>query len=123
MRVQAASVASPSAVGTATVTIVPLPDPPVISAVTPASGRAGTAVAVTLTGANFTTGSTVMLSGSGVGAGGVTFVSHTKITATFTIAPTAAIGTRSVTVTTVGGTSAPQSFTVTSSVPVPPPSR
>ena len=116
--VQAASAVSPSAIGTATVTVTAPPAAPVLSSIAPNSGTQGTSVAVTLTGSNFQAGATVAIGGTGVSATGVTVVSATQITATFVIAATAATGAHSVTVTTSAGTSAAQSFTVNAPAPV-----
>lgn len=113
--VQAASSVSPSAIGTATVTVT-IPKP-VLSSIAPNSGTQGTAVTVTLNGSNFQAGATVAIGGSGVTVSNVTVASATKITATFTIGSAAATGARNVTVTTGGGASASQSFTVTSAKP------
>ena len=110
--VQAASTVSPSAIGTALVTVTSPPIAPILSSIAPNSGIQGTKVAVTLAGSNFQSGATVAVSGTGVSATGITVVNSTQITATFVIAATASTGAHSVTVTTGGGTSAPQSFTV-----------
>ncbi len=88
------------------------PPPPTLISVSPASGVQGGSVPVTLTGANFVSGATVASSNPGVTASGVTVVSPTQLTATFTIAVNAALGTANVTVTTSGGTSAAVAFTV-----------
>jgi hypothetical protein len=65
----------------------------------------GTTVAVTLTGSNFTTGSTVA-AGTGITVSGVTIVSSTQITANFAISASATtgIGAHNVTVTNASGT-------------------
>ena len=73
----------------------------------------GTTVAVTLTGTNFVVGATTV----NVGGGGVTVTnvivgSSTSLTASFVLDPAAAEGPRLVTVTTAGGTSGPQAFTI-----------
>jgi hypothetical protein len=84
------------------------PPAPTLTAISPVSGLRGTAVPVTLTGTNFTaTGTTVAVAGGGVTVSGVNVVSATQITATFTIAANASLtpATRTVTVTTPGGTS------------------
>jgi hypothetical protein len=111
--VQAASVVSPSAVGTATVTVTTPSIAPVLSSIAPNSGTMGTNVAVTLTGSNFQQGATtVAIGGTGVSATNVTVSGSTQMAATFLIAATASPGAHSVTVTTSAGTSAAQSFTV-----------
>jgi hypothetical protein len=84
-----------------------------LTSISPASGVQGTTVPVTLTGTNFVAGSTVTVSNPGIAVSGVTVVSATEITATFTIAPSAALGAANVSVTTGGGTSGTVSFTVT----------
>jgi hypothetical protein len=115
--VQAASAVSPSANGTAIVTITTPPLAPVLSSIAPSSGTQGTSVPVTLNGSNFQAGATVAVGGTGVSATGVTVVSSTRITATFVIAATASTGAHSVTVTTNAGNSGSQSFTVNAPVP------
>jgi hypothetical protein len=114
--VQAASSVSPSAVGTATVTVTAPSTVPVLSSIAPSSGTQGTNVSVTLAGSNFQPGVTVSVGGAGVSATSVALVSSTLITATFSIAATAATGAHSVTATTTAGTSAAQPFGVTAPV-------
>jgi len=111
--VQAASAATPSAVGSATVTINNVTQPaPVLNSIAPNSGAQAASVAVTLTGSNFQAGATVTISGSGVSVSNVTVVSATQITATFTITSNASTGGRAVSVKTAAGTSGTQTFTV-----------
>ena len=69
------------------------------------------------TGTNFISGTSVNVANAGIVVSGVTVGNSTQITATFTIAATAAAGPTNVTVTTPGGTSGPLSFTVGSVVP------
>ena len=99
---------SPSAIGSATVTVT-APSQPVLSSIAPGSGNQGASVAVTLTGSNFAAGATLAIGGTGVSASNVMVVSATKITATFVIAATAATGAHSV---TVNGASGAVNFTV-----------
>lgn len=87
--------------------------PPTLAAISPASGVAGSTVAVTLTGTNFASGATVAASGSGITVSGVTVVSPTKLTANLAIASTAAVGARNITVTQGSATTSPVVFTVT----------
>jgi hypothetical protein len=87
---------------------------PTLSAIAPSSGIQGAAVAVTLTGTNFATGSTISLSGTGVTVNNVMVASSTSITATFTIAATAPTGAQNVTVTSRSKISGSQAFTVNS---------
>lgn len=99
--VQAASTVSPSAIGSATVTVT-APSKPVLSSIVPSSGAQGSNVTVTLTGSNFVSGATLTIGGTGMSASNVTVVSSTKITANFVIAATASTGAHSVAIN--GGT-------------------
>ena len=77
-------------------------------------------MAVTLTGTNFVVGATtVNVSGAGVTVTNVVVGSATSLTASFVIDPAAAVGARTVTVTTAGGTSGAQTFTINLPRPVP----
>lgn len=91
------------------------PPAPTLTSIGPTSGVQGNTVSVTLTGTNFVSGATVAVSGSNVTVSNVTVVSATSITADFVIASTAAAGARNVTVTTSGGTSGAQTFTINAS--------
>ena len=94
------------------------PVAPTLTSVAPNQGTQGTTVAVTLTGTNFVVGATtVAVSGAGVTVTGVTVGSSTSLTANFVLDGTAALGARTVTVTTACGTSGPQTFTVNLPVP------
>ena len=108
---RAVSVTNNSATTNAvTLTIV---DPaPTIASISPASGSVGFNVEVTITGTNFTSGSTVAISGGDVTIAFVTVVNSTTITATFQIGQFAAGGARHVTVTTADGTSNAVTFTI-----------
>ncbi len=86
--------------------------PPTLTSISPNSGVQGQSVPVTLTGTNFVAGATIGVGGAGVTVSNTTVVSVTQITATFTVASNAATGARNITVTTSGGTSSPQTFTV-----------
>jgi hypothetical protein len=91
------------------------PPAPTLTTIAPNSGVRGTSPTVTLTGTNFTaTGTTVAVAGGGVTVSGVTVVSATQVTATFAIAANASLtpATRTVTVTTPGGTSGGVTFTL-----------
>jgi hypothetical protein len=110
--VQAASTVSPSAIGSATVTVTAPPVAPVLTSISPNGGMQGTSVAVTLNGTNFLPATTIAVSGTGVSVTGVSVVSSAKLTATFVIAATAASGARSVTAATTAGSSAALPFTV-----------
>ena len=103
--------AGANAVQSFTLTVVN-PAGPTLASVSPNSGTRGTSVPVTLTGSNFASGTTLAVSGTGVTVGGVTILSPTTITATFTISTSATVSARSVTVKNAGGTSNSQTFTV-----------
>lgn len=86
---------------------------PTLTSLSPNNGNVGVVTNVTLNGTNFVNGSTtISISGSGVSAFNVVFVSVTQITADFGVAPGTASGPRTVTVSTPDGTSGPQTFTV-----------
>src|SRR6202030_2423150 len=85
---------------------------PTLSAISPNSGVQGQGVAVTLAGTNFIAGATIGVSGAGITVSNTTVAGATQITATFTIAGNAATGAQNITVTTSGGTSGAQAFTV-----------
>jgi len=98
---------------TSTTTTTPTPT---LSALSPVTGVQGATVPVTLTGTNFIVGgTTVVVSGTGVTVTGVSASTTTSATATFQIAATAPVGPYNVTVTTSGGTSNTQTFTLTAS--------
>ncbi len=85
---------------------------PTLTAINPTQGFLGTTVSVTLAGTNFVGGMSVNISGTLVTVSNVVVSSSTQATADFTVAFGAAAGSRSVTVTTAGGTSSPATFTV-----------
>jgi YVTN family beta-propeller protein len=93
-------------------TFTVLPPGPTITSLSATAGVTGTTVSDTLTGTNFVTGATVNLSGTGVTVSNVSVLTATSIAATFTIASDATLGGRDVTVTTSGGTSGLNTFTV-----------
>ena len=89
------------------------PSAPTLTSIAPNQGTQGTTVAVTLTGTNFVVGATtVNVSGAGLTAANVVVGGTTSLTANFVIDPTATVGARSVTVTTAGGPSGAQTFTI-----------
>ena len=91
------------------------PPPPTLTSVSPNLGTKGTTaitVPVTLTGTNFVAGAMVAVSGTGVTVNTIVVVNSTSLTANFVIDPAAATGARTVTVTTSGGTSGGQTFTI-----------
>ena len=86
--------------------------PPTLSSIGPSSGAQGSSVNVTLTGTNFIGSASLNVSGTGVTASNVAIVGATSITATLTIAATATTGAHTISVSTSGGTSGTQPFTV-----------
>ena len=93
------------------------PPVPTLTAVSPASAVQGTTVAVTLTGANFVNGASIGVSGTGITVSDVVVVDETTMTADCIVAPDAATGARSVTITTSAGTSGAQAFMVAPAEP------
>jgi hypothetical protein len=85
---------------------------PTLSSISPTSGYQNTSLNVTLSGTNFSAPATVNFGGTGVTVTNTTVVNSSTITATFTIASTAASGAQNVSVTTATGTSGNVSFTV-----------
>ena len=86
---------------------------PTLQTVSPAVGRAGTELQVSLAGSNFISGATTLtFSGTGLTASAVNVTSATALTASVTINAGAARGARQLTVTTDGGTSEALSFMV-----------
>ena len=91
----------------------PLPDAPTLTSVSPDDGFRGTTVPVTLTGTNFVVGATtVTVNSGGVTASNVVVSSATSLTADIVITAAAVAGAHTVKVKTAGGTSGPQTFTV-----------
>jgi NHL repeat/IPT/TIG domain len=78
------------------------PAPPTLTSISPAAGLRGTTVTVTLTGTRFEpgTGMTVVVSGNGITVANANATSATSMTATFTIAGSAPLGSFNVTVAT-----------------------
>jgi hypothetical protein len=88
---------------------------PTLTSVSPASGTQGSTVNVTLTGTNFAVGATVGGSSNDLTISKVVVVSATQITATLTLASTAITGGHNIFVTTSGGNSNVQAFTINAS--------
>jgi len=100
---------------TNTVTFTVTAQAPTLTGISPTSGSIGaTGIPVTLTGTNLTGATAITISGTGVSHGAITVnAAGNQITTTFSITRTAAVGARSVTVTTPGGTTNAETFTVT----------
>jgi hypothetical protein len=93
---------------------------PQASGVTPPTGAQGTTVTVTIAGDGFTIGDTaaVVITGSGVTVSNVRVQSATTAVATLTIARSAPLGSRKLTLTTsTGGTSPDLTFTIVPPAP------
>jgi fibronectin type 3 domain-containing protein len=106
-----------------TITVGTPAPPPSVSSVNPTSGAQGQNLSsVLISGSGFQNGATCSF-GAGITVNSCTFNSATQLTANITISPTAALGSRNVTVTNPDGQSntLPNGFTVTSSGPPPPP--
>jgi hypothetical protein len=87
---------------------------PTLTSISPAShALGGSPFLVTLTGIDLTGATGVTVSGTGFTITGVTAVNYTTVTATFQIAATAALGSRTVSVTTPNGTTNTVPFQVT----------
>jgi hypothetical protein len=90
---------------------------PTLSSISPNSKPASLSLVVTLTGTSLTGATAIGTGTAGIAVSGITVVSSTQITATFTIAANAVQGAHNITVTTPGGTTGAQVFTV---LPPPP---
>jgi len=100
---------------------VTVPPAPTLTNLTPATGLLGATVRVTLTGTNILPGlnvNTINVGGTGITVTQINVVSPTTIVADFAIAANAAIGARNVSITTPGGTSGNQTFTINPAAPV-----
>lgn len=90
------------------------PVTPTLTSVVPSTGAQGETVPVTLIGTGFVIGATTVdVSGSGVTVNTIVVSTTTTLTAHFVLDAMATIGARDVTVTTAGGTSGSQTFTIT----------
>jgi len=93
-----------------------LPPAPTLSAIDPASGVVGTAVAVTLTGTNFYAPMTITFA-TDIAVSSINIVDPTSATATFTIGSGATPGLLNTTISTPGGSTSAALFSV---IPLPP---
>ena len=111
----ARNVTTTSPAGTSNaVTFTVIVPPGALSSISPTTGARGTSVPVILSGTGLTGSTGITVTGGGITVGAFTVVNDTTITATFTIAATAALTARNVTVSTAGGVSNPETFTVVS---------
>jgi hypothetical protein len=90
---------------------------PTLNSISPNSLPASLSTTVTLTGTSLV-GATAITPGAGITVTNLTVVSATQVTATFTIAAGATVGTRNVTITTPGGISNAVVFNVLQKPPV-----
>lgn len=94
------------------------PPAPTLTMLSQASGAQGSTVTETLTGTNFIAGATtVNISGTGITVMATNVINSTTLTVSLVLAANASLGVQSVSVTTAGGTSGTQLFTV---LPPPP---
>jgi hypothetical protein len=92
---------------------VVVPPAPTLTGISPASGVRGTTVAVTLTGTNLTGGTLNVAGTAGLTCTIVGTPTATTVNASCVTARTVTLGPRTLTVTTAGGTSNPETYTVT----------
>jgi subtilisin family serine protease len=102
-----------------TFTVNPITPAPQITSLSPSSGSQGSTISLTITGTNLSAATAVnFTSNSGITVTGIQSTS-TQVTCSVAIASSAATGSRSVTVTTAGGTSGALTFTVNLAIPAP----
>ena len=101
----------------APVTFTVLPPTPTLTSMTPAIGVRGTSVNVTISGTNFTAGTTTLNGIAGITITSPVVVNAITLTATLAIDANATLGTRSVTVTTGQGVTNALTFTVADPFP------
>jgi subtilisin family serine protease len=102
-----------------TFTVNPITPAPQITSLSPTSGTQGGTISLTITGTNLSGATAVnFTSSSGITVTGIQSTS-TQVTCSVAIASSAATGSRSVTVTTAGGTSGTLTFTVNLAIPTP----
>ncbi|HXB73964.1 MAG TPA: IPT/TIG domain-containing protein [Candidatus Acidoferrales bacterium] len=89
---------------------------PVLTSLAPITAKAGTATAITLTGTSLTALTTIN-AGANITVSNVVAAVN-QITATFTTLNSSPLGAQSITVTTPGGTSNAETFTITQPTPV-----
>jgi hypothetical protein len=107
------SVSTPGGVSHAVTFTVTAPPAPTLTSITPISGARRTAVTVTFTGTNLTGAFAVTGIGAAIPVTNLAVVSPTQVTATLNISGIAPLGIRSMGITTPGGTSNTEVFTVT----------
>ena len=93
---------------------------PTLASISPTAGATGQTTSITLNGSNFISGgTTVSFGGTGITVNSVTYNSATQVVANITVSSSAAIGARTVTVTTAGGSaSLTNAFSVQNPSPV-----
>jgi hypothetical protein len=108
------SIADPTKVATAVVTLYPLPT---LTTISPTSAARGATVTVTFTGTSFLRWTGASPDNPDIAVTNDTLINPTQARATFTISSTAALGTTDVYLRTPAGSVGPVSFTVTSAQP------
>lgn len=106
------TVATPDGNATGVTLTVVNPPTPALTSIAPNTGVRNTTVPVTLTGTGLTGATAITVPGGGVTVSGITVVSDTSVTASFSITSTAAATARAVTITTPGGPSNSVTFIV-----------
>jgi len=112
LRTDILGLATPAGITNTLAFTVTNPPTPTISTIAPNTGVQGTTVPVTITGTSLLTTSAVTISGGGVTVNSITPVNDTTVTANFVISSFASLSARTVTLTTLGGTSNSVTFTV-----------
>jgi hypothetical protein len=106
------TVSTPGGVTNAVTFTVTAPPPPTLTSITPTSGARGTSVTVTFNGTNLSGAFAVTGIGALIPVTNLTVVSPTQVTATLNISRAAPLGIRNLGITTPGGTSNTEVFTV-----------
>ena len=113
------TVAVATGTGSASTTFTVFPLPPTLTSITPATfvqKNVSQTIPVTLTGTSLYSPS-LAITGSGVTVTGARTTSSTSATALITVVANAELGAREITLTTLGGTTSPVTFTVVPAIP------
>jgi hypothetical protein len=111
------SVSTPGGVSNSVTFTITAPPAPRLTSITPTSGARGTSVNVTFTGTNLTGAFAVTGVGPLIPVTNLTVVSSTTVTATLNISRLSILGIRNLGITTPGGTSNTEPFTITGATP------
>jgi len=110
-------VSTPGGISNPVTFTITAPPPPTLTSISPTSGVRGTAVTVTFTGTNLTGTFAVTGIGALIPVTNLTVISPTSVQATLNISRAAPLGIRNLGLTTPGGTSNTEPFTVTGGTP------